>query len=109
MVNYVTIIMIGALHFDAGGFQVYAEVIAIIEKGLLVITVGAGYATVAAIFYYLLRNRLFKLKSMFLSYIMWSSKKHKPDTSVTHSEVGLSHEQSMVHSTDLILDLEQSR
>ena len=30
-------------------------------------------------------------------------------TAVTHSEVGLSHEQSMVHSTDLILDLEQSR
>ena len=59
MVNYVdnfligtiTIIMIGALHFDAGGFQVYAEVIAIIEKGLLVITVGAGYVTVAAIFF----------------------------------------------------------
>ena len=46
---------------------------------------------------------------MFLSYVMRSSKKHKPDTSVTHSEVGLSHEQSMVHSTDLILDLEQSR
>ena len=117
MVNYVdnfligtiTIIMIGALHFDAGGFQVYSEVIAIIEKILLVVTVGAGYVTVAAIFYYLLRDRLVKLKSMFLSYVMRSSKKCKRDTAVTHSEVGLSHEQSMVHSTDVILDLEQSR
>ena len=87
MVNYIdnfligtiTIIMIGALHFDAGGFQVYSEVIAIIENILLVVIVGAGYVTVAAIFYYLLRNRLVKLKSMFLSYVMRSSKKHKRD------------------------------
>ena len=106
----ITFLKIGVLHTDAGGFQlldINTEIV--IEKVILVFTVGAGYVTIAGIFYYLLRDRLVKVKSIFVNHFMPTSKEKHQHNVVTHSEVGLSHEQSIIHSTDMILNLEESR
>ena len=112
LIGTITAIMIGALFTDSGGhlkIEYFIGLLLILEKVLLTIIVLIGYATVAGIFIYLLRERLVKAKSVILSHIKSIRIKSKASTVVTHSEVSLNHDQSIVQSTELALqDLEES-
>ena len=113
LIGTITAIMIGALFTDSGGhlkIKYFIGLLLILEKVVLTIIVLIGYATVVGILIYLLRERLVKAKSVILSRIKSIRIKSKASTVVTHSEVSLSHDQSIVQSTELALqDLEESR
>jgi hypothetical protein len=121
MINYVdnfligtiVMIMIGALFTESGGGRViehFTRLLEVLERVLLIIIVLIGYATVTGIFVYLLRERLTKAKSVILSRIKTIGMKPKASMAVTHSEVSLDNDQSVVQSTDIILaDLEENR
>ena len=87
--------MIGALFTDSGGhlkIEYFIGLLLILEKVLLTIIVLIGYAIVAGIFIYLLRERLVKAKSVILSHIKSIRIKSKASTVVTDSEVSLNHD-----------------
>ena len=106
--------MIGALFTDSGDDGVikhFTGLLDILERVILIIIVLIGYATVAGIFMYLLRERLSKAKSVILSCIKTIGMKPKASMAVhvTHSDIRLDNDQSVVQSTDLVLDLEENR
>ena len=95
MIGTITAIMIGALFTDSGGhlkIEYFIGLLLILEKVLLTIIVLIGYAIVAGIFIYFLRERLVKAKSVILSHIKSIRIKSKASTVVTDSEVSLNHD-----------------
>ena len=112
LIGTIIVIMIGALFTDSGDHEViehFTGLLQILERVILIIIVLIGYVTVAGIFVYLLRERLTKAKSVVLCHIKLIGMKPKTSTVVTYSEVSPNNDHSIVQSTDLVLDLEESR
>ena len=112
LIGTIIVIMIGALFTDSGDHEViehFTGLLQILERVILIIIVLIGYVTVAGIFVYLLRERLTKAKSVVLCHIKLIGMKPKTSTVVTYSEVSPNNDRSIVQSTDLVLDLEESR
>ena len=112
LIGTIIMIMIGAIFTESGGDGViehFTGLLDILEKVILIILVLIGYATIAGIFVYLLRERLSKAKSVILSRITSIiGTKSKASMAVTHSEISLDNDQSVVQGTDLIFDLEEN-
>ena len=112
LIGTIIMIMIGTFFTDSGGDSViehFTGLLDILERVILIIIVLIGYVTFASIFVYLLRERLSKAKSVILSHIKTIGMKSKASMAVTHSDISLDNDQSVVQSTDLVLDLEENR
>ena len=109
LIGTIMFIMIGVLFIDSGGhlaIEHFTGLIEILEKVLVVLIVLIGYATVTGIFVHLLQERFKKTKSVFLSRIKSIGGLKSKANIATHSNASLDNEQSMVQSTELVLDVE---